>query len=91
MAKADQGRPTPPPKAPKSTTPLAGCRRCRGSGAILVLLRRQSVEAIEYALRCSCAASANYSGLPEIGRFCDGWSRMGATIIEWPTIAERKA
>lgn len=49
------------------------------------------MEAVEYALRCSCPASAHYSGLEEIGRFCDGWSRMGAEVVEWPTIAERKA
>lgn len=78
-----------PPKAPKSVAPLAGCRRCRGTGAIEVQLCRAGRSPELLALRCTCPASAAYGGLVEIGRFTDGWQSLGATVNEWPTLSER--
>lgn len=71
------------PKAPRPTGPLQGCRRCRGCGALVVVLVRVGKDPQEYAVRCLCAASANYSGLIEADRFIDGWRQIGAAVYEW--------
>ena len=70
-------------KAPRPTGPLQGCRRCRGCGAIVVVLVRAEKDPQEYAVRCLCAASANYSGLMEVDSYIDRWRQIGATVYEW--------
>jgi hypothetical protein len=79
------------PKPPRSSGPVQGCPRCRGTGAIDVLLCRAGHAPASYAVRCGCPASAGFCGLVSVGRFIEGWSRIGAVVVEWPTVKDRAA
>ena len=68
--------------APKAAA-HAGCRRCRGTGAV-----EMRVWGIVTFGRCTCEASAKFCGLPEVDAFYRG--RGEGEVIEWPTIAERR-
>jgi hypothetical protein len=70
---------------------LEGCRRCRGTGSILVLLCRIDRRPEELACKCSCEAAQNYRALMQVDRLISAWQPFGATVIEWPTVAERRA
>jgi hypothetical protein len=49
---------------------------------VVVLVRAEKAPQ-EYAVRCMCAASANYSGLIQVDSYIDRWRQIGATVYEW--------
>lgn len=74
--------------------PRSGCARCRGTGAIDVLIREPAPEGgyrviATTAARCACPAGTGYLGLPPVGEF-HRQRRPGTEVIEFPTIAERR-
>ena len=78
-------------KESRNRPPPRGCDRCRRIGAIDLLLCRQDHPPHEMAARCVCPASDNFRGLPHVDRFIEGWSRLGASVVEWPTAKQRMA
>lgn len=75
----------------KPRVPQPGCARCRAGGAIVVLLCRSGHLPQEAACRCECGKGKDeYRGLVGIDRFTSGWGNLGAAVVEWPSVAERR-
>lgn len=81
--------PTEPPKAPKAARP-DGCRTCRGTGAVEVLVRYPGKVGTCYAVRCFCALGSHaFPAWCELGRLEDYHNQRGAIVFRWPDAKER--